>query len=90
MLTVASGRTAIVKSLTLANTHATDAATFAIGLNGDASGNRLFTVTLAASTSQVISLFLALNPGDFIRAIRTGTGSAVLAGFGSLLEGEPS
>lgn len=88
--TVPSGRTAIIRTLTLANTDTATQGTLVIGVNGTDHDDRLFTIVMPAGTTQRIDSFLVLNPGDTLRAIRQTSTEMCLAGFGALLLGAPA
>lgn len=81
------GSTAIVKALTVCNTSAA-AASYAFGIGGVGSGQRLIGVTpLAAGTSALILPELVLLPGQQLYAASTVNGALTVSAHGALLLG---
>lgn len=89
--TVPSGRTAILRKITLTNSSDTVAQPVTLRINGTTGGTLLFEDLVPGQTTVTLE-DVVLNPGDILRGRSnlTGTTGIDIFGFGSLLEGEPS
>lgn len=87
LYTTPSGRTAILKQLTVFSQTGV-ALIVRFFVNGSAVGNHVLDLatTNAAVTAQLSGLFLVLEPGDTLRA-ETSTGTATITVSGSELDG---
>lgn len=87
LYTTPPGETAILKQLTFVN-NSVLSNTVLLRLNSDLASSNLIAVVLAGSESRPLGeLFIALQPGDFIRAVATAS-AVIVCGFGAELEGE--
>lgn len=88
---VPSGRTAVVRTILLHNTHSATVNVF-LSLNATATVAASFLTALAIPVNTTVKLesWMALDPGDEIRSL-AGTNNVVRATlFGALLDGVPT
>lgn len=88
LYTVPAGRTAIVRTITLYN-RGGGTARVLLTLNGSTGAEAVWGPTLLTQTTEHFNGSLVMDPGDELRAICTVATSIAVAGFGSLLLGEP-
>lgn len=89
LYTVPSGRTLVIRTVTLTYNGAGGAA-WRLCVNGAATTDAIRRGTFAAAGEMVLEAWLALNPGDELRLAGITAGHTInVAVFGALLEGEP-
>lgn len=90
LYSVPAGRTAVIRTITVANGSATTAGTIRFGINSSSSTARILEgQAVPLGDTFIWDHWLALDPGDDLIGVSVGV-SLRCTGFGALLLGEPS
>lgn len=89
LYTVPAGRTLVVRTLRVVNTHTVNTYTFSLWWPTSAVGSTQFqTVALGPGLTWTNTDWCVLNPGDVLYGQSSNTGVKI-SGYGALLLGEP-
>jgi len=89
LYTVPSDRTAIFRSVPMAN-YGAAAAVCQLRVNGTAATNDVFIGSIPTVATVGQNGALVLGPGDTLNAVSAAGSTIVVSGFGSLLDGVPT
>lgn len=89
LYTVPSGRTAIVRQISIVNSDSVTRTAF-LYIGGSGVGNRWRRVDVASGVSSIDSAFGVLNPGDVLQGNASAANVLTVTIMGALLDGEPT